>query len=138
MASLQHVYEDYLIRQLPPNAQHLCEFLLAHKSLAELLQMRDQQEVDMLLMQRNNVNPEFWSQIVKAVTLAKVTYFEPTALLDQERILLLVKLAIEASGFRLDTPLPQIVAAVKADYPRLTNWLIVMAKLLASQRQTAN
>jgi hypothetical protein len=51
--------------------------------------------------------------------------------LNQEKILLLVKLAVETAGFSLSTPLPQIVAEVKEDYPRLTTWLVQMAQLLS-------
>nr|MCH9741636.1 hypothetical protein [Pseudomonadota bacterium] len=103
---LVHEYEDQLVRQLPPNAQRVAELLLSRLSLSELLTMR-------------------------AIILARITYFDPSPLLSQEKILLLVKLAVETVGFSLSTPLPQIVAEVKEDYPRLTTWLVQMAQLLS-------
>ena len=127
---LVHEYEDSLIRQLPPNVQRVAELLLSRLSLSELLTMRDSGEVDVFLLNQHKVNPELWSDIVRAIILARITYFDPSPLLNQEKILLLVKLAVETAGYSLSTPLPQIVAEVKEDYPRLTKWLVQMAQLL--------
>lgn len=129
--ALLHPYENYLIRQLPPNAQRAAEALLAKTSLAELLALREEERIDLFLMDQNKVPHELWPEILRAVLLARVSYFEPSPLLDQEKILLLVKLAVETVGFSLSTPLPHIVNAIKADYPRLTKWLAMMAQLLA-------
>lgn len=129
--ALQHPYEKYLIRQLPPNAQRAAEALLAKTPLAELLALREEQKIDLYLMDQNKVPHALWPDILKAVLLARVSYFEPSPLLDQEKILLLVKLAVETLGFSLSTPLPQIVNAIKADYPRLTQWLAMMAQQLS-------
>jgi hypothetical protein len=129
--ALLHPYENYLIRQLPPNAQRAAEALLAKTSLAELLALREESRIDLFLMDQNKVAHELWPEILRAVLLARVSYFEPSPLLDQEKILLLVKLAVETVGFSLATPLPQIVNAIKTDYPRLTKWLALMAQLLA-------
>lgn len=129
--ALLHPYENYLIRQLPPNAQRAAKALLAKTSLAELLALREENRIDLFLMDQNKVAHELWPEILRAVLLARVSYFEPSPLLDQEKILLLVKLAVETVGFSLSTPLPQIVNAIKADYPRLTKWLALMAQLLA-------
>ncbi|MBP7900581.1 MAG: hypothetical protein KAZ85_01145 [Gammaproteobacteria bacterium] len=129
--ALLHPYENYLIRQLPPNAQRAAEALLAKMSLAELLSMRAEKRLDLYLLDQNKVAHELWPDILRAVLLARVSYFEPSPLLDQEKILLLVKLAVETVGFSLSTPLPQIVNAIKSDYPRLTKWLALMAQLLA-------
>lgn len=129
--ALLHPYENYLIRQLPPNAQRAAEALLAKTSLAELLALREENRIDLFLMDQNKVAHELWPEILRAVLLARVSYFEPSPLLDQEKILLLVKLAVETVGFSLSTPLPQIVNAIKTDYPRLTKWLALMAQLLA-------
>lgn len=135
--SFLQAYEDRLIRQLPPNAQHVAEMMLSRMSLAELLRMSDTGDMDLFLMTQHNVSKELWPDILRAVTLAKVTYFEPSDLLDQAKVLLLVKLAVESAGFSLATPLPQVVASVKKDYPRLTRWLVAMAQLLAKQRKPA-
>lgn len=129
--ALLHPYEDYLIRQLPPNAQRVAEALLAKTSLANLLEMREENRIDLFLMNENKVAHELWPEILRAVLLARVSYFEPSPFLNQEKILLLVKLAVETVGFSLSTPLPQIVNAIKADYLRLTKWLTLMAQLLA-------
>jgi hypothetical protein len=129
--ALLHPYENYLIRQLPPNAQRAAEALLAKTSLAELLAFKEDEKIDLFLMDQNKVPHDLWPEILRAVLLARVSYFEPSPLLDQEKILLLVKLAVETVGFSLSTPLPQIVNAIKTDYPRLTKWLAMMAQLLA-------
>ncbi len=129
--ALLHPYENYLIRQLPPNAQRAAEALLAKTSLAELLAFKEDEKIDLYLMDQNKVPHDLWPEILRAVLLARVSYFEPSPLLDQEKILLLVKLAVETVGFSLSTPLPQIVNAIKTDYPRLTKWLAMMAQLLA-------
>lgn len=135
--ALVHRYEDQLIRRLPPNAQHVAELLLSQTSLAELLVIRDAQQIDLLLLAQNNVPVGLWSDIVQAALLARITYFDPSPLLDQEKILLLVKLAIETIGFSLTTPLPQVVTAVKDHYPRLTAWLVSMAQLLSKLKRSA-
>lgn len=132
--AILHDYEDRLIRLLPPNAQHVAEMLLARLSLAQMLEMRDNDEIDIRLLSEHNVHQEFWPKILRAVILAKVTYFDPSEFLDQAKVLFLVKLAVEAAGFSLSTPLPQVVAAVKTDYLRLTKWLIMMAQLLGKLR----
>jgi hypothetical protein len=93
--------------------------------------LREENRIDLFLMDQNKVPHELWPEILRAVLLARVSYFEPSPFLDQEKILLLVKLAVETVGFSLSTPLPQIVNAIKADYPRLTKWLALMAQLLA-------
>jgi hypothetical protein len=131
MAAIQHCYENFLISQLPPNAQRVAEAMLANASLAELLEIRENRRIDSYLMDQNKVPYELWPEVLRAVLLARLTYFEPSPLLDQEKILLLVKLTIETAGFSLTTPLPQIVNAIKADYPRLSLWLTQMANLLA-------
>lgn len=128
---LVHDYEDQLIRQLPPNAQRVAELLLSRLSLSELLTMRDNGDVDVFLLNEHNVSQALWPDILRAIILARITYFNPSPLLNQEKILLLVKLAVETAGFSLSTPLPQIVAEVKEDYPRLTTWLVQMAQLLS-------
>ncbi|MCI4411402.1 MAG: hypothetical protein JHC38_06975 [Thiotrichales bacterium] len=128
---LVHDYEDQLIRQLPPNAQRVAELLLSRLSLSELLTMRDNGDVDVFLLNQHNVSQALWPDILRAIILARITYFNPSPLLNQEKILLLVKLAVETAGFSLSTPLPQIVAEVKEDYPRLTTWLVQMAQLLS-------
>ncbi|MCH9742918.1 MAG: hypothetical protein K0U21_06890 [Proteobacteria bacterium] len=128
---LVHEYEDQLVRQLPPNAQRVAELLLSRLSLSELLAMRDNGDVDVFLLNEHKVNQELWVDIMRAIILARITYFDPSPLLNQEKILLLVKLAVETAGFSLSTPLPQIVAEVKEDYPRLTTWLVQMAQLLS-------
>lgn len=128
---LVHDYEDQLIRQLPPNAQRVAELLLSRLSLSELLTMRDNGDVDVFLLNKHNVSQALWPDILRAIILARITYFNPSPLLNQEKILLLVKLAVETAGFSLSTPLPQIVAEVKEDYPRLTTWLVQMAQLLS-------
>lgn len=123
-----------MIRLLPPNAQHVAEMLLSRLSLVDLLRMRDLGEMDLDLLTLHKVNKDYWSDILRAVILAKVTYFDPTEFLDQSKVLILVKLAVESAGFSLSTPLPQVVTAVKADYPRLTRWLVMMAQLLGKLR----
>jgi hypothetical protein len=132
--ALLHEYENRLIRQLPPNAQHVAEMLLSRLSLTDMLRMRDNGDMDLLLLNQHKVDKDIWPEILRAVILAKVTYFDPTEFLDQAKVLLLVKLAVEAAGFSLSTPLPQVVAAVKTDYPRLTRWLVMMAQLLGKLR----
>jgi len=135
--ALVHAHEDRLIRQLPPNAQHVCEMLLSRLSLVDMTRMQETGEMDLYLLTQHKVSHDLWPDILKAVILAKITYFEPSPLLDQAKILLLVKMAVETAGFSLNTPLPQIVNAVKNDYPRLTRWLTMMAQLLAKQRKPA-
>lgn len=134
---LVHEYEDRLVRQLPPNAQRVAELLLSRLSLSELLAMRDNGDVDVFLLNEHKVNQELWPDIVRAIILARITYFDPSPLLNQEKILLLVKLAVETAGFSLSTPLQQIVAEVKEDYPRLTTWLVQMAQLLNKVKSAA-
>ncbi len=133
---LVHEYEDQLVRQLPPNAQRVAELLLSRLSLSELLAMRDNGDVDVFLLNEHKVNQELWVDIMRAIILARITYFDPSPLLNQEKILLLVKLAVETAGFSLSTPLPQIVAEVKEDYPRLTTWLVQMAQLLSKLKSS--
>jgi hypothetical protein len=132
--ALLHEYENRLIRLLPPNAQHVAEMLLSRLSLTDMLRMRDDGDMDLFLLNQHKVDKELWPEILRAVILAKVTYFDPTEFLDQAKVLLLVKLAVEAAGFSLSRPLPQVVAAVKTDYPRLTRWLVMMAQLLGKLR----
>lgn len=135
--ALLHEYEDRLIRLLPPNAQHVAEMLLSRSSLVDLLRMRDLGEIDLYLLTQHKVNKDYWSDILRAAILAKVTYFDPSEFLDQAKVLMLVKLAVESAGFSLSTPLPQVVAAVKTDYPRLTRWLVMMAQLLGKLRASS-
>lgn len=129
--AIMHPYENYLIRQLPPNAQHVAEAVLARYSVAELLEIKESGKVDEYLLKENKVSAEWWPEIVRAALLARISYFDPSPLLNKEKILLLVKLAVETIGFSVSTPLPQVVAAIKSDYPRLTRWLVQMAQLLA-------
>jgi hypothetical protein len=135
--AILHEYEDRLIRLLPPNAQHVAEMLLSRLSLTDMLRMRDEDEMDLYLLNEHKVSRELWPNILRAIILAKVTYFDPSEFLDQAKVLMLVKLAVEAAGFSLSTPLPQVVAAVKTDYKRLTRWLVVMAQLLGKLRTSA-
>jgi hypothetical protein len=135
--AILHEYEDRLIRLLPPNAQHVAEMLLSRLSLTDMLRMRDEDEMDLYLLNEHKVSRELWPDILRAIILAKVTYFDPSEFLDQAKVLMLVKLAVEAAGFSLSTPLPQVVAAVKTDYKRLTRWLVVMAQLLGKLRTSA-
>ena len=78
--ALLHPYENYLIRQLPPNAQRAAEALLAKMSLAELLSMRAEKRLDLYLLDQNKVAHELWPDILRAVLLARVSYFEPSPL----------------------------------------------------------
>jgi hypothetical protein len=136
--AILHSYESYLIRQLPLNAQRAAENLLAKTSLAELLQLGVENDMDSWIMDSNKVSRELAPDILRAVLLARLTYFEASPLLDQEKILLLVKLAVETLGFSLSTPLPQIVSVIKADYPVLTKWLAMMAQQLVKCQPTSS
>lgn len=132
MAVILHAYEDRLIRDLPLlKAQHVAENLLSRYSVVELLELQLSGEVDDYAMSQNKLPYDLWPEIVRAALLARISYFDPSPNLNKEKILLLVKLAVEAIGFTVSTPLPQVVAAIKSDYLRLTNWLIQMAQLLA-------
>lgn len=133
MVVILHSYEDKLIRDLPLlKARYVAETLLTRYSIAELLTLQLAESVDVDLMNSHKLPYDLWPDIVRAALLARISYIHPSHNLSKQKILLLVKLAIEFSGLNSSVPLSEAVVSIKSDYAYLAIWLTGMAKQLTN------
>lgn len=136
MSLTENTYEKKLLLDLPPKARDIALDLFSRSSLTDLLSLIFSNRVNSKLLAENQLPEYYWVAILKAATLAKVTYFLPNKQYQKNEILYLLKVSCLCIDYNA-TPITFIgvlEATKQEDMPELTRWLEQLSGLLIEKK----
>ncbi|WEJ62341.1 hypothetical protein [Thiomicrorhabdus lithotrophica] len=106
---------------LPLPVREAATDLICYSSLKEMLSIRQEGPTE-FLQNRFNLSPEEWQQVVNAVIMTKVSYFQIELNFPNRYIDKLIEIACYAHGMPSNDP-TALYQSVLSDHPSFAMWI---------------
>ena len=121
MPGSNHDVDASFMDALPFSVREAATDLIRYASLKDMLEIRQEGPTE-FLQSRFNLNQEQWLQVVNAVIMTKVSYFQVELHFPNRYIDKLIEIACYAHGMSSNDPI-ELYQSVLSDHPNFAAWI---------------